>query len=105
MASQKKDIEITCEFCKQSFDQTRILRHIGQSESCKIFYGPRFIEMKKKKGREKVQKHRRKNSATSEQLQKRKDKYANKPDIKEKNRQIYQKNKEKIKEENKKRKI
>ena len=104
MESQTKDLETICECCKKSFFQTTILRHIGKSKSCKSFYGPRFIEMKQEKGREKVYKHRCKNSIVpARQLKKRRDLYANNPDLKEKNRQIYQKNKEKIKAENEKR--
>ena len=102
MESQTKDLETICECCKKLFFQTTILRHIGKSKYCKSFYGPRFIEMKKEKGREKVYKHRHNSVVPARQLKKRRDLYANNPDLKEKNRQIYQKNKEKIKEENEK---
>ena len=60
MASQKENFEVNCEFCNKPFFQTTILRHIGQSTDCKKHYGPRFLEMKKEKGRNKVYKFRNK---------------------------------------------
>ena len=49
---------VPCDCCKKLYHETSILRHIGQSEDCRIFYGPRFKEMKKKIFREerKIQK-------------------------------------------------
>ena len=59
MASSNKTVVIECEFCKKSFDPATILRHIGQTIACKLHYGPRFLEMKRKKVKEKKQKWRR----------------------------------------------
>ena len=102
MASQKKDEDVICESCNKSFTESTLLRHIGKKESCKSFYGLRFNEMKKKKGREKVSKFRQKPSKShDDQLKKRREKYANDIEQKEKNRENYQKNKDKIKVANK----
>ena len=46
---QNLDVEEICEFCSKYLTQSTILRHIGQSEACKAFYGSRFEKMKKKK--------------------------------------------------------
>ena len=101
MASQKKDLEMICESCKKPFVPSTLLRHIGKSESCLSFYGPRFIQMKKEKGREKVNRYRLKNStATPSQLSKRRNSYATDPDKKEKRKQYYQKHKQMIKQQN-----
>ena len=54
----KQVVEINCEFCNKSLPQSSLLRHVGQSRECENYYGPRFMEMKKEKGRKKVQKHR-----------------------------------------------
>ena len=43
-----KDLESkeVCEFCKQKFKSTVILKHIGRNQDCKSFYGNRFKELK-----------------------------------------------------------
>ena len=98
MASQNKNLEVLCECCKKPFSNSTLLRHIGQREACKEFYGPRFKDMKKEKGRKKVFRHRKKNQVESaKQWKKRKESYANSPDLKEKKRQYYQEHKERIK--------
>ena len=103
MASQIKDLEVICEFCKKPYIESTILRHISKNESCKTFYGPRFTEMKKKKLRIKVFKCKNKNQkAYNRQTERRRELYAKNTDLKEKNRDIYQKNKEQIREKNKK---
>ena len=90
MASQGKDLEMICESCKKPFVQSTLLRHIGKSELCLSFYGPRFIQMKKEKVREKVNRYRQKNlTATPSQLRKRRNSYATDPDKKEKCKQSY----------------
>jgi hypothetical protein len=40
---------ISCEFCKTVFGESTLLMHVGKNPACKSYYGPRFIEMKKKK--------------------------------------------------------
>ena len=92
-----------CEFCNKTLSESTLLRHIAKSKSCKSFYGPRFNEMKKEKGREKVFKFRYKTPEAHEKLLKqRRESYTNTTDLKEKNKEIYQKNKEKIREANRK---
>ena len=101
MASQGKDLEMICESCKKPFVQSTLLRHIGKSELCQSFYGPRFIQMKKEKVREKVNRFRQKNpTATPSQLRKRRNSYATDPDKKEKRKENYQKHKQRIKQQN-----
>ena len=103
MESQKKDLDVICESCKKPFFESTILRHVAKSKSCKAFYGSRFKEMKKEKGRQKALRFRYKTpEAHDKLLKKERDSYANNTCIKEKRRENYQKNKEKIKEENKK---
>ena len=81
------------------FPKSKILRHIGSSKSCKSFYGPRFIEMKRKKGREKVSRYQMKNR--EKLLKDQREKYAKNLELKEKKKRISQKNVEKIKKESK----
>ena len=101
MASQENDLEIICESSKKPFVQSTLLRHIGKSELCLSFYGPRFIQMKKEKVREKVNRFRQKNpTATPSQLRKRRNSYATDPDKKEKRKENYQKHKQRIKQQN-----
>ena len=50
-----------CEFCKKSFTKATILKHIASSHLCKMHYGPRFLEMKKNKKKEKMQNWRKLN--------------------------------------------
>ena len=101
MASQENDLEIICKSSKKPFVQSTLLRHIGKSELCLSFYGPRFIQMKKEKVREKVNRFRQKNpTATPSQLRKRRNSYATDPDKKEKRKENYQKHKLRIKQQN-----
>ena len=82
MASQTKDLETSCESCNKPFPKSKILRHIGSSKSCKSFYGPRFIEMKRKKESEKVSRYLMKNR--EKQLEIQREKYAKNLELKEK---------------------
>ena len=104
MASPKESLEIDCEFCKKTFLQSTILRHIGQSIDCKAHYRQRFIEMKKEKARDKVNRNRNKMTLKEQKksLKKRRKSYAKNEQLKEQNRETYQKNKEKIKVNNEK---
>ena len=53
--------EVLCENCEKSLTQLSILKHISHNKECKAFYGPRNEIMKKRKNRNKVRKHRKKN--------------------------------------------
>ena len=68
---------LECENCKKLWDPDSLLKHIGNNEKCKSFYGPRFEEMKRESNRER-----------NEQ---RKKEYASNPKKKEDKKQYYQK--------------
>ena len=84
---------ITCEYCKKKLSDTTILRHIGQSEACKNHYGPRFDEQKRSDHRERQAKYRQKIGARKE-LDKQKKAYASNPELQEKKKTRYEKEKE-----------
>ena len=90
-------MDIACEFCKKSFDNKSILRHIGKSEGCKAHYGPRFQEMKKKNANARASKYRQglSNKAWKKIFKKRRISYANNPEIREKKKLHYQELKKK----------
>ena len=71
-----------CEFCKKSFTKATILNHIASSHLCKMHYGPRFLEMKKNKRKEKMQNWRKLNK--EEKLEKQRKIYAESLEEKEK---------------------
>ena len=100
MASQENDIN--CEFCYKTFDQSTLLKHIGKKDECKKYYGHRFMEMKKERNENRVQKHRE-NMTRKEQkknLKRRRDLYSKNEEQKRKNKQIYQEKKEMLKAKN-----
>ena len=81
-----EELKTSCESCKKSFHPMTLLKHIGQSKDCKVFYGPRFKEMKKRQERERKQRYR--NNMTSEEkektLKRRRELHSQKPEIKKK---------------------
>ena len=95
---------VNCEFCNKSFVQKTILRHIGWTESCKKYYGPRFVQMKKDQAKKRVYKQRELEGYTSKKhmkkLKQARKSYSKNEELKEKKRQYYQENKNKIKEKN-----
>ena len=80
---------VLCESCKKPFQKGSILNHIGHSDICKSYYGPRFIEMKKKKQNEKKQQWRELNK--EKELENQRRLYAESSEKKEKKRQNYEK--------------
>ena len=66
-----------CEFCKKSFTKATILKHIASSHLCKMHYGPRFLEMKRQKVKEKKQKWRQVHGKEKE-LRRKRELYAKK---------------------------
>ena len=48
-----------CEFCEKEYTEKTIVMHISKRDQCKWYYGSRFLEMKRKKVKEKKQKWRR----------------------------------------------
>ena len=97
---EKKDI--ACENCKRMFSPNTLLKHIVNQELCKSFYGPRYLEMKKEKNKNKMQKFREK-YGTGEELDRQVELYSSNPAKKERKKQYYIANKESIKETRKRR--
>ena len=90
--SEESDELVSCEFCKEKFISKSILIHIAKNKSCKSHYGPKFDEMKKENNRMKMQLYRQRIGSNKEiEL------YASDPRKKEKKKQYYILNKEKIK--------
>ena len=102
MASQKDNLEVSCESCKKSLTQSTILRHIGNTPTCKEYYGERFTEMKREKTRNKVYKHRQNLSIKERKksLKKMRKIYSQNVEKKEKNRQNYLEKRQEIKIKN-----
>ena len=106
MAAENKALKVKCDSCRKTMIENTILRHIGNSKSCRKFYGTRYEEMKKKKGREKVAKHRLNKKSFGpeheDQLRKMRELYANNQSMKDRKRKNYEKNKQQRKEKNEK---
>ena len=96
--------DVKCEFCKKSFIQKTILRHIGQTTLCKEYYGPRFTQMKKDQAKKRLDKYRQNIGNCSKEhmkkLKRNRKLYSKNEELKEKKRQYYQENKERIREKN-----
>ena len=90
-ASRKNDstVQTSCESCNKRLDPSRLLKHIGNSKGCKSHYGSRFLDLKREKATKKVQKYRSKIP-----LKEQRKKYAKNFKLKEKNKQIWQRQKE-----------
>ena len=87
MSDKNSDMDTPCDFCGKTFGKKSLLRHIGQSKACKSHYGPRFIEMKTKQVSERNENYK-KNLTIKEKkkaLKNNRIRYANNPDLKEKN--------------------
>ena len=89
--------KVLCEFCKSSFFETTILRHLSKNQACKNHYGSRFEELKKKKDRERKQQSRLK-LGKKEELERQREIYAQNSSIREKKRNNYQEKKAKLAE-------
>ena len=87
--------QVSCEYCKKKLSETTILRHIGQSEACKNHYGPRFDEQKRNKNRERVEKYRQQ-KGTRKELDQQKKAYVFNPELQEKKKKRYEKEKEEL---------
>ena len=51
---------ISCEFCKKECTEKTIVMHISKRDECKLHYGSRFLEMKKKEAAKKKREKKRK---------------------------------------------
>ena len=77
--------EAQCGFCRKIFGLDSILKHIGNNEACKLFYGPEFEQKKKNLKNFRNRLYREKNG-TEKELQKQRDLYASNLEIREKRR-------------------
>ena len=91
------DSVVTCEFCKEKYMSSSILIHIGMNKSCKEHYGPKFDEMKKERKKKRMQLYRQRSLGPGRELDRQKVLYASDPKKKEKKKEYYHLNQEKIK--------
>ena len=47
VTSYSKDSNVLCKYCKKEFLSSSLLKHIARNESCKLFYGVEFENLKK----------------------------------------------------------
>ena len=59
MSEKDGSLDVECESCKNSLTEATILRHIGQTQACKAYYGARFYKMKTKKDTLRKEKYRK----------------------------------------------
>ena len=83
-----EESEVLCKFCKQRFESASILKHIGNNEECKLFYGPRFEAMKKDHKRQRMQ-WQREEKGTEKELEKQRIAYALNSGIRQKKKDYY----------------
>ena len=99
--SDSEEAWISCEGCSDIFLSTTLLKHIGHKKSCRLFYGPRFEEMKKMNLRErnktKKQRSRQKNG-TEDELESQRNWYAGNSSRKAYKKEYYEKENEKRKD-------
>lgn len=84
---------IQCLFCSKSFEYTSILKHIGNTDLCKAFYGPKFEKMKTRHARIRKRIYREENG-TNEELKKQRENYGQNQKLREEKQRQYQKRKE-----------
>ena len=69
-----KKLEEQCESCKKNLDKAKLLKHIGNSKTCKSYYGSRFKFLKHKQELERKSKYReRKREEINENQRKRRE--------------------------------
>ena len=85
---------VSCDYCSKELPESSILKHIGNSQACKVHYGPRFDRMKRKKNINKIKKWR-KEKGKEKELKEQRELYAQDPEKKKKKQLYYQKNKKK----------
>ena len=57
----EENTQILCENCNVKFSEKEILQHIGRiSKKCKLYYGPRYNEMKENIQKERDKRRKRK---------------------------------------------
>jgi hypothetical protein len=75
---------VSCDYCSKELPESSILKHIGNSQACKVHYGPRFDRMKRKKDIIRIKKWRKEKGKEQREL------YAQDPEKKEKKKVYYQ---------------
>ena len=88
------DSEMQCGFCLEVFDLAVVLRHIARTEACKIFYGPRFEEMKREHRRQRKE-FQRKENGTKKELDQQRQRYATNPEVRQRKNDYYEEDKKK----------
>ena len=96
----KEDGKSNCKICKKSFPTKSLLRHIGQTTTCKKGYGKEFDELKSANRKKSNAKYHKKNAITINKNKKDYD-LRNKDAIKPKKDAYYKKNRMKINENQK----
>ena len=71
-----------CRFCRKQYDILSILKHIGNSEPCKIYYGSEFEEWKKEQ-RMLNKRFHRKEFGTKKELEQQRKRYTSEPKVRE----------------------
>ena len=74
---------VSCDYCSKELPESSILKHIGNSQACKVHYGPRFDRMKRKKNINKIKKWR-KEKGKEKELKEQRESYAKDPEKKKK---------------------
>jgi hypothetical protein len=80
---------VSCDYCSKELPKSSILKHIGNSQACKVYYGPRFDRMKRKKDIISIKKWR-KEKGKEKELKEQRELYAQDPEKKEKKKVYYQ---------------
>ena len=80
---------VSCDYCSKELPESSILKHIGNSQACKVHYGPRFDKMKRKKNINKIKKWR-KEKGKEKELKEQRELYAQDPEKKKKKKLYYQ---------------
>ena len=82
---------VSCDYCSKDLPESSILKHIGNTQACKVHYGPRFDKMKRKKDSNRVKKWRKEKEKEKEkELERQRELYAQNPGKKEKKKLYYQ---------------
>ena len=64
---QADKMEDQCESCEKKMDKSKLLKHIGNTRSCKAYYGERLEELKREKEIERKRRNRKNMSEAKKQ--------------------------------------
>ena len=65
---------VSCDYCSKELPESSILKHIGNSQACKVHYGPRFDRMKRKKKHQQNKKQEKREKKEQKKLEEKKKK-------------------------------